>query len=170
MDANSYKRMKKVMLEMSLDQANALAFALDTYTRLCIGQLEEIESMVRWETIPMGESQSQFDRVDRESARRTASPEVCDQIGEMMKKAKVALGYSANGSNGIGHKNIHLSGRRAYEINKVLVKALAEQKNPNPGFKGVDYDGLILRYTQDPIPLATVVEDEQGKTKQDCVK
>lgn len=67
-----------------------------------------------------------------------------------------ALGYPANGSYSIG--NARLDGRvqRAYEVKKVLQKALAEHRDPNPSFRGVDYDGLIIRYTQDPVPLAAV--------------
>lgn len=140
--------MPKIQSELTVDQAAAVCDGLDAYTRLCIGQLDEVANLVRHGVIPMAQPDGKGERV-------MASPEVCDRIERLMDEAKRLLGYPANGSHGIGHPHIALSGRRAYEVQKVLSKVVAEQRNPNPEFRGVQYDGLGPRYTNDPAPVAT---------------
>lgn len=81
-----------------------------------------------------------------------AEQNTCDDIRELMLEAKTVLGYPKNGSHGIGHPHVCESGRRAYELQKVLEKVLAIHRNPNPEFRGVSYDGLGPRYTKDPAP------------------
>ena len=142
--------MSKIQSEMTLEQTDAVCDALDAYSRLCIGQLDEVANLVRHGIIPMAQ-------LDGSGERVLASAEVCEQIEELMDAAKRLLGYPANGSHGIGHPHIALSGRRAYEVKKVLAKVVAEQRNPNPEFRGVNYDGLGPRYTNDPVPVATAI-------------
>lgn len=143
--------MTKIVLELTLNQSNAICDGLDAYARLCIGQLDEVSNLVRTGVIPMAQLNSSNPRVQ-------ASVEICDRIESLMNEAKIALGYSVNGSHGIGHQHVHITGRRAYEVNKVLSKVAAESRDPNPQFKGVNYDGLGPRYTTDPAPLAYIKE------------
>lgn len=145
----------RIMLNLTLDQAGAVCEALDAYTRLCIGQLQEVEQLVRAGVIPM----ARLDRLD--GPRLTASLDVSEQVGELMNQVKAFLGYPGNSSHGIGHPDVALSGRRAYEIKKALAKVVAETRNPNPAFRGVDYDGLGPRYTQDPAPVAVAWETKE---------
>lgn len=135
----------KIQLTTTVDQAAAACKALDLFSRLCSGQLEELATMVRIGEIPMGAR-------DGKGERQLASPEVCDQIEAMVKGIKALLGYPANGHAGIGHPHISLSGRRAWEVQKVLARTVAEITQP--GAKGVNHDGLLLRYTEDPEPTA----------------
>jgi hypothetical protein len=74
-----------------------------------------------------------------------------------MKEVKALMGYPSNAHHGLGHRHNPLDGTRAYEVKKVLDKALADHRDPNPPFSGVQHDGLVLRYTQDPAPEASVV-------------
>ena len=141
--------MEKVALELSLEQAYAVRDALDCYSRLCIGQIEEVGELIRSGTIPHAESS--------ERPRYTASPDQIDHAMELLNQVKAVLGYPRNGSNGIGHSHVHASACRAYETKKVLAQALAYHREPTPSFKGVDYDGLGPRYTQDPAPIARVM-------------
>ena len=143
-----------VKMEISIGQAEAITAALDVYVRLCIGQLSEVSQMVRFGIIPMATTHWSHTGTKE---RIVAPEEVCDRVDALMMQVKEVLGYPSNGNNGIGHPDIHESGRRAYEIEKVLKKALAENRNPNPAFKGVDYDGLGPRYTKDPAPVAVIV-------------
>jgi hypothetical protein len=53
-----------------------------------------------------------------------------------------------------------MAGRRAYEVSRVLDKVLAEYREPNPSFRGVDYDGLRMRYTQDAMPEVVLSKTE----------
>ena len=115
-------------------QARTIAEALELYTRICIGQFEEIAWLVRWEIILPVEGKM-VDSNDFEM--------VC-------KSLKTMLGHPPNGSFGIAHPLVHESAKRAFEIEKQIEKALAEHRNPNPEFRGTNYDGRILRLTDDP--------------------
>lgn len=138
-----------VVLELSLAQAAALVEAADLYSRLGIGQLEEVSRLVRAEVIPA--------YANGAGDRTPATTAQCDEVERLMKSAKNALGFHANGSRGIGHAHNDLSVSRAYEVRKVLEQTLALHRDPNPSFRGVNYDGLIVRYTDDPAPRARIV-------------
>lgn len=126
--------MPKVRIELEIGQAKALAEALDFFSRISIGQLQEVASLVRHGVVPLF--------VEGRGERAMADAEVCDQVHSLMLKVKAALGYPKNGSHGIGHPHVCQSGLRAYELKKVLDQALAIHGNPNPEFRGVQYDGL----------------------------
>lgn len=142
--------MPKINISMTVDQADAVSKGLDAFSRLCIGQLEEVSHLVRYGVIPMA-SLNGGERVQ-------ASAEVCDQVEALMNEVKKVLGYPRNGSHGIGHSHVSTSGHRAYEVKKVLDRAVAVQRDPNPKMRGVNYDGLTVRYTQDPEPIVTISE------------
>ena len=142
--------MTKIQIELTLEQGRAVVDALDAYSRLCIGQLEEVAGLVKHGVIPMA-------RPYGDGVRQMAPTEVCRELEDLMATAKQLMGYPITGSNGIGHPDVAASGLRAYEIKKVLDKAISEHVNPNPVFRGVNYDGLGPRYTQDPAPVAVVI-------------
>lgn len=141
--------MSKVRIELTIEQATALVCALDAYSRLCIGQLDVVTRLVGDGTIPMQAPQS--------GERFCAQAETIEEIGLYFDKAKEKLGYPRNGINGIGHRHVHVTGHRAWEIRKVVDRVISLHRDPNPEFRGVNYDGLIVRYTDDPAPQAEVV-------------
>lgn len=151
--------MPKLNLELTVDQAGAVANGLDAYVRLCIGQLGEVANLVRAGIIPMAQG-------GRGGPRTEASPDVCDAVEALMNQVKTLLGYPVNGNHGIGHPHVALSALRAYEVEKVLKKAVIEHRLPNPAFKGVDYDGLGPRYTTDPAPRALISEPGNEATDE----
>lgn len=122
--------------------------ALEIYWRLAIGQFDVITDMVRDGTIPLGGRNGRGERA-------LAELEQIRRIEALAKQIKMELGYTSGGSNGVGNPHVHPSGHRAYESMKALAKVIAVEMNPNPGFRGVDYDGLTVRYTQDLAPTAT---------------
>lgn len=140
--------MGKVTLTLTPEQAVAVRDALDLYSRICIGQIEEIGQLVRFGTVPM--------RKPADMPREMADADRCEEIARLLNGVKTVLGYSISGSNGVGHPHVDASGHRAYEVKKVLAKVLAEHRDPAPQFRGVDYDGLTVRYTQDPAPVVEV--------------
>lgn len=146
--------MKTVRLEVTLDQAQAIAEALDLYTRMGLGQLEEITDLVRSGMIPMHVTTPKGSYGDPV----LPSIEVCEQIEALMKRVRGALGFEPGCSRGVGHPHNPIATTRAYEIMKVLNKVLAEARDPNPRFRGVNYDGLGPRYTRDPAPRAWIEE------------
>ncbi len=140
-----------ITLTMTVEQASAVKAALDLFVRLGIGQLEEVADLVRGGFIPMANVCGLHSGV-----RDTASVEVCDAVHEQMLRVKDLLGYQRNGSHGVGHPANHICSMRAYEVEKVLSQVIATHRNPSPAFRGVDYDGLRVRYTSDPAPTASV--------------
>jgi|GEM_PF-1197778 len=147
---NTETKSPSIQLVVSVAQAEALLSALDTYVCLCLGQIEVTAELVNDATLVACASDRQ--------ARRPADPDVVDAMRELMYQAKTLLGHPRSGNHGVGHRHVHITGHRAYEILKVLQKVVAEQRNPTPTFRGVNYDGLSVRYTTDPVPFAEVVK------------
>ena len=142
--------MEQVQLTVTIPQAQAIAKALDLFARLSIGQVGMIAEMVAMQEIPL--------YAPNGSPRRNVSPEVCDTVREKVEEVLRSLGYSGFGhSLGVGSEHVPVAGHRAYEVSRVLEKVLAEKRNPNPEFRGVNYDGLLLRYTRDTVPVALVI-------------
>jgi hypothetical protein len=84
-------------------------------------------------------------------------PRTIDEVAQHLLAAKVLLGLPSNGSNGVGHRDNHITVTRSYEVLKVLKKVEAELSNPTPTIRGVERDGLTVRYTSDPQPECELV-------------
>jgi len=150
--------MNKIQLAVTSEQAQVIASALDLYSRLSMGQVCVFAEMISMEEIPVYSSHS--------APSKRISADQCDLVREKIKEVSGILGYSGFGhSLGVGNKNVPIAGHRAYEISKVLEKVLAEQRDPNPRSRGVNYDGLRIRYTQDPAPECAVIENESPNEK-----
>jgi hypothetical protein len=138
--------MTTITLTMTTEQAYALTRMLDLATRIHLCQFGEIEHMAR-----MGE-------IKHRDGRSLSQLEL-DGIEIEIKELKEEFGFPANASFGIGSPHVSKDAHRGYEVKKVVEKALAEYREPNPkGIRGVNYDGLICRYTDDPAPVACVGE------------
>lgn len=124
-------------------QARIIKDALDLYVRMGMGQLEEIEHLARFDATPFGPQRYAKDRL-----------ESLNELSDLLRQAKYSLGYAHGGHWAISAPEVPLSAKRAYALMKVLAKALAEARNLNPSFRGVDYDGVTLRYTDDPLAHA----------------
>lgn len=140
----------RVSLTCTPAQADAIVEALDLYARLAIGQFEGVAYMVGKGEIPL------YAKVN--DPRQVADIDTCHIVSGLAMQMKAQLGYPHNTSHGIGHPHTSKTAHRAWEIKKILSKALAEHRNPNPEFRGVDLDGLVIRYTTDPAPVATIEE------------
>jgi len=147
--------MTTINLAMTTEQAQAVNDALDFYSRICTGQFEEIVALARFGVISQ--------RTTADSERKLTTPEINERMLAIVNILKEEVGQPQNGSFGIGHPHVHLSGKRAWEARKALAKVLAELRDPNPSFKGVNYDGNLVRYTDDPEPLVTVVEQPKDE-------
>ena len=140
----------KIQITVTIEQATVIAKAVDLLARLSIGQIGQIAEMVAMQEIPMY-SPNGF-------SKREATTDICEAVRAKAAGILSDLGYSGiSHSLGVGNEHVPIAGHRAYEISKVIQKVLAEHHNPNPEFRSVNYDGLMLRYTQDPAPEAQVV-------------
>lgn len=121
---------------------------LDLAVRLHLCQFREIEYMARTDEL-------------RHQTGRRLTPEECNQLTFHTSAISAVFGFTMNASHGIGSRHINKDALRGWEIYKVICKALAEHRYPHPlGMVGMDYDGLVCRYTDDPEPVVVVkVED-----------
>jgi len=144
--------MKTVSLDMSVEQAQVICSALDLYSRITLGQFEEIESLIRHRLICKSDNNSEKSYPDFDEI---------DQIRNHIYDIKRVMGFHPHGSFGVGNPKLHISNSRAYEMLKTIQKVLAEDRNPNPDFRTVDYDGVIVRYTQDELPTCTIINEPE---------
>lgn len=142
--------MTKFTISVDENQARAISQALDFYTRISLGQFEEIERLIRYGKIPSGCRVSAND-INTKIA-------IAEKVGGYLKEAKAVLGHSYNGSWGIFSEEVPLTAKRCYEIQKVIDKTVAISHNPDPKFRGVNYDGLWTRLTDDPAPICEEVK------------
>lgn len=135
-------------LELTEAHAQATTEALDLYARIGIGQFEVLAEQIAYGVVPVG-------GVAQSAERVPASPAQCDKIRELCNEMKSVMNFPHSGSNGIGHKHNAAATHAAWEVKKVLDQTMAIKRNPHPDFRGVNYDGLVLRYTDHPAPVAT---------------
>lgn len=140
--------MSKYTIELQNDaQAKVLTEALDLYVRVRIGQLGAVTQMARSGQIPYGNV-----TLAKEFSREM---DALQTVEDCINGAKQALGHPSNGNHGIGHKDVADDTKRAYELMKTLDKVIAQTRDPNPSMRGVNYDGVLVRYTQDELPVVT---------------
>lgn len=143
--------MSELTLTMTLDQAYAIVRMLDLATRIHLCQFDEITFLAR-----IGEL--------KHASGLCLDYDECHAIESEIDKLTRFFGFAKNASFGIGSANVSKDAHRGYEVKKVLEKTLAEHKDPNPkGFRGVNYDGLVVRYTNDPAPVAQVQVHQNNK-------
>lgn len=136
----------KVRITLTVPQARAMAEALELYMRLGLGQVHMVSEMVANGSIPIkaGSLTPEMDTIHHVTA-------ICNEI-------RRELGFLPGESYGVGNRAVSDKAHRAYEIEKVVKKALAMHDDPNPAFRGVDYDGLTVRYMDDPAPVCVIGE------------
>jgi hypothetical protein len=127
----------------TIEQAHAVKAALDLYMRMGLGQFDELAYLVRCDELKHRD--------------KDVTPEVAEEFRALTNEMRTLMGHEHGASFGVGNKRVSITAHRCYEAYKVLAQALAVARDPSPtGFKGVDHDGLIVRYTQDPAPTARV--------------
>lgn len=144
-------------IRVSLKHAQAVSRLLDLASRLGIGQINMIGEAVRMGDIP-GFAVKDDPRYPDKPDLSFETKERVDALAEAIKQE---LGYPKNGSYGIGSQNVPDTAKLGWEVKKVIDQALAYHRDPNPSFKGVNYDGVdSLRYAGGPAPTAQIVEPE----------
>jgi hypothetical protein len=123
----------KYTLTLNEDQARILIRALDLYSRIGIGQFEEVAQV--------------YDR-----GLKLDLP-TRDRIRVGLNIAKAEAGHPVNGSYGIHNAKVDDEFRVAYDLQKVVRHRLAWDRQPQGGL-GVDFDTPDQSGSQ---PLATIV-------------
>ncbi len=97
--------MPKYLIEVDETQLLHIVWALDTYIRLGIGQLETVlEALTRMGVTPPDDDE--FLKYQ--------------QVRELLRDIKELYGHPANGSHGIYNKDLPESVKRSYDILQVL--------------------------------------------------
>jgi hypothetical protein len=141
----------RVHLTLTLEQAEVLSRACETYVDLGLGHIAVIAKMVRDKVIPIkGSDFDIFEDCDM------PSPSLVCGISQKCADIHSALGYDKGESLGLGSQNVHNSVHSAYEIFKVLVSGIQQFKYPDK--QNVHTSGLTVRYTQDSKPECVIGE------------
>lgn len=120
--------------------------ALELMARIGIGQVAEVERVV-YDAVVAGGG---YDPVLRGAM---------EDAGERLRSV---LGFRSGHSYGVGSDRIAMEVRSVWEIHKALQRAVAMDRDPNPTFRDVRYDGNSLRWTRDPEPLCRPVDAPAG--------
>jgi hypothetical protein len=110
---------KTYTLTMSEEQAQIVVRALDLYSRIGIGQFEEILRV--------------YDPCC------TLTSMMRDEARTHINCVKLAYGHPENGSHGIHNPKVRDDFRVAYDVQQVIRNRIAFDKNPEGGFQ-VDFD------------------------------
>ena len=147
--------MSEVTLKMNVEQAHAIVSLLDLAVRINMCQFGEFEQWAR-----MG--------IIKHRDGRELNYDELETLEGTLRYVASIFGFPSNANFGIGSPHVGKDAHRGYEVKKVLDKALAVHRDPNPkGLRGVNYDGLIVRYTNDPAPTATITgADKNGQKAQ----
>lgn len=105
---------KKYSLEVTEEHLQVLINALDLYTRVGIGQFEEVARVY----MGLGNSNRQLEYY--------------------LTAAKVSVGHPKNGSFGIHNPNVRDEFRQAFDIKQVIRHRLAWDRSPQGG-SGIDF-------------------------------
>lgn len=146
---------ERMLLDVSVEQAQAVSRALDAYSRLGIGQLQIIEELIMDEQIPFSDQIRDLN-FDEKLARR-------DTIRRMLGDIKQLLGFTPGSSLGITHERVPRSALLSWTVKKEIEQKLAYHRDPNPSFKGVNYDGNNLNISGLPdedLPRAVIIEGQ----------
>lgn len=117
-------------LEINDSQASILIEALDFYSRILIGQVEELEHMIRKY------------QIQKEDIEQCSIIERQDDIRERLNDIKKILGFQSGESFGIFNSVVHDNARIAYDIQQVIRHTQHWNLFPNGSdvFRGVSSD------------------------------
>lgn len=148
------------LTELSTVQARTLVDALDLFSRIQIGQFEEILNLARMGSIPHREDRSVSERIEE-----------IEEAEPLLREVKLLLtGHSPNASFGIFANKTPESAKVAYEIQRAIRHRLAWDRNPEGGL-GVDFDDPdSLRSTGQPLAVLKRAQPSEAARLEDLPK
>ncbi len=138
----------RLQLDVSIDHAKAIADALDLFTRLSLGQYDELSNRFAFGELPVACGDS--------NAGRLPTVEECCEYRRLCTELKCLAGHAHGSSFGLGSPAVSKAAHRNYEVMKALKQQLALHRDPAPSFRGVDYDGLTVRYALETAPTCAI--------------
>lgn len=107
-------------IKLTDHQADVLIEALDLYSRIHLGQFEEVGYIARVYDI---------------SRNAVVDYDAFNEFEDRIRDAKTLLGFDRNGSYGIFNKQVNDIARVAYDMQQVLRNHLAWKRNPEGGIQ-----------------------------------
>lgn len=133
-------------LEVNSEQAHAIIKALDLFSRIGMGQMEEVEHFLSWHGV--------LDLRDESTVtKRDEIRSLCDQI-------KVLLGHPVNGHYGIAQEAVPKACRIAYDLQCVLRQKVAGAEGEGP--HSVWHHDPMHLVKDVPLAKCTVTTQEQS--------
>ena len=143
-----------VRVDMTLEQAEIVRDCLNLFARLSTGQMNILGELFTDGKIP----------AYRENGREGLSLEEISSIINKINDIKEICGFPINGNLGIGHPLVSHAGKSAWEMTKVLDKAIFDyrQESESSDYSSiqVSYDALLVRYTQQEVPVVRIVSND----------
>jgi hypothetical protein len=136
-----------IQVNMTLEQASAVSSLLDLAVRIHMGQFNVIAEEYAHDRI----------KISRAGHGESATFEQIDRIRALLADLKSLGGHAPNSSFGIGSPAIDTQTHRCYEVQRTLAQVVAIATNAHA--MSVDRDGLRVRYTNDPLPVAKRVTE-----------
>ena len=141
---------KKIQITLTSHQAGVLNDALDLYSRIHLGQLQEIIYMLGTYNICNKEKLSDID-------------DKYLQLEEAITQAKSIMGFTSGASYGIHSLEVHDNARVAYDTLQIITQLLAyNQRNLDPKVDKRSQDMIYLQY-DDPFQTSTKHELPKGE-------
>jgi len=132
---------KKYTLTLNKDQAQVLVQALDLFSRIGIGQFEEIVHVY------------DSGRMNNEQLEGNAKYDVRDQARAALDLAKKVLtGYTGGASHGIHSPLVSDKYRAAFDIQQVVRHALHQERNPK-GEAGWCVSSSVYQTSAQELPI-----------------
>lgn len=148
------------LANLSEVQARTLVDALDFFSRIQIGQFEEVLSMARMGSIP-----------HRDEVNLSARIAEIEEAEPLLREVKRLLtGHSPNASFGILSDKTPESAKVAYEIQRAIRHRLAWDRQPEGGI-GVDFDDPdSLRSTGQPLAVLKRAQPNEAARLEELPK
>jgi hypothetical protein len=140
------QHMKNYNIHLNENQLQVLVNALDLYSRIGIGQLEEVEMIYRLD--------GRKKQVDRNYDTDESTEIDFDHLHQILNLAKQELGHGQGSHYGIYSKEVPDAFRVAWDIMKVVRHQLAIDRCPTGGF-GVDFD-IPQQSGKEPLPIISI--------------
>lgn len=138
--------MKQITLTMTEEQAESSLKAFELLMRLSIGQLEHLTELAREGVL--------VKRTEDQSSGELSEEEIED-INDSLMTIKRIMGHQESSNFGVRNAQVPVSGKRAYELWKVIGQAIATSRGT--GQSGVLGEGLSESLTHEPNPVASVL-------------
>ena len=129
----------KVTLELDEAQAATILRALDAYSRIGCGQFQIVREVI----------------VHNWAGRRDYEGVADISLGHAKMVLFPELEHP-NASYSIPNREVPVTFRRAWDIYKHVEQAVSIARDPNPSFRGVNYDGVIISCCDDPLPSVKI--------------